>query len=155
MSSTANTPLSSTNNFSLGTTSSTIKQLSAKLAQWRGLLPNELQWSDNNPTSFPRLQPTNPDNFNQPLDPALSPSVNDSGFVLFTADIDSEPESYPYIYDIQVALLRTRYYCTKYMVHQPFVYKALHFPEQCTEEDARGVAECLQVCRREAPPSLV
>ncbi|KIN04082.1 hypothetical protein OIDMADRAFT_118497, partial [Oidiodendron maius Zn] len=142
----ANTPLSSTNNVSLGTTSSTIKQLSAKLAQWRGLLPNELQWSDNNPTSFPTLQPTNPDSFNQSLDPILSLSVNNSGVAIFTADLDSEPEFYPYIYDIQVALLRTRYYYTKYMVHQPFVYKALQFSEQFTEDDARGVAECLQSC---------
>ena len=148
MSSTKNTPLSSTNSGSLGSTSSTIKQLSVKLTQWRGLLPHELRWSDNNPATFPTPQPTNPDNFKQPLDPSLSPSVNNSGFALFTADLDSEPEFYPYIFDVQVALLRTRYYYTKYLVHQPFVYKALHFPEHLTEEDAQGVAECLQVCKR-------
>jgi hypothetical protein len=64
---------------------------------------------------------------------------------LFTTDLNSEPVHYPYAYDIQVALLRTRYYYAKYMVHRPFVYKALHFPEQTTQEDAQGVAECLRV----------
>jgi hypothetical protein len=42
--------------------------------------------------------------------------------------------------------LRTRYYYAKYIVHRPFVYKALHFPDQMTQEDAQGVAECLRSC---------
>ena len=33
------------------------------------------------------------------------------------------------------------------MAYRPFVYKALHFPEQMTLEDAEGVAECLKVRR--------
>jgi hypothetical protein len=32
------------------------------------------------------------------------------------------------------------------MLYQPLVYKALHFPEHMTREDAEGVAECLRVC---------
>jgi len=151
MSSTLNTPPSSNNSGSLGSTSSAIKQLSAKLAQWRGLLPHQLQWSDSSPISFQIPQSANPDSFNQSLDPSLSPTVNNSGFAIFTADLDSEPTFYPYIYDVQVALLRTRYYYTKYVIHQPFVYKALHFPEQLTEDDARGVAECLQVWKSGVP----
>ena len=42
---------------------------------------------------------------------------------LFSTDLDKEPIQYPYVYDIQVALLRTRYYQAKYMVYRPFVYK--------------------------------
>lgn len=129
----------------MGSTASSLKQLSAKLAQWRGLLPQELQWADDNPLSFPTLQSANLESFDQSLDPNLSPSVHNSGYALFTADLDSEPAYYQYMYDVQVALLRSRYYYTKYVVHQPFVYKALHYPEQLTEDDARGVAECLQV----------
>lgn len=63
----------------------------------------------------------------------------------FTADLGSDPTYTPYLYDIQVALLRTRYYYTNYVLHQPYVYKALHFPEQLTEKDAEGAAECLRV----------
>jgi hypothetical protein len=62
---------------------------------------------------------------------------------LFSTDLDKEPIQYPYVYDIQVALLRTRYYQAKYMVYRPFVYKALHFPEQMTQEDAEGVRRVL------------
>lgn len=31
------------------------------------------------------------------------------------------------------------------MVNRPFIYKALHFPEQMTDEDIDGVAKCLKV----------
>lgn len=116
------------------------------MAHWRSLLPPELQWLDDNCDSFPTLQAVTPDSFNNILDPNLSPGLQNAGFALFTADLDSEPAHYPYIYDVQVALLRTRYYYTKYMVYQPLLYKALHFPERLTEDDARGVAEFLQVC---------
>jgi hypothetical protein len=64
---------------------------------------------------------------------------------LFLTDLDKEPIQYPFIYDIQVALLRTRYYQAKYMVYRPLVYKALHLPEQITRGDTEGVAECLRV----------
>lgn len=146
LSSTATSPPNSSNNGSFtGSTASSIKQLAGKLAQWRDLLPQELQWSDDNRGSFPTLQPASADSFSRSLDPSLSPDLLSTSFALFTTDLDSEPVHYPYIYDVQVALLRTRYYYTKYMVYQPLVYKALHFPERLTEEDARGVAEFLQV----------
>jgi hypothetical protein len=107
------------------------------------MLPRDLQWAEDDPVSFPSPQPAG--GYNQSLDPTLSPQRSRTGVPLFTVDLDSEPVHYPYVYDIQVALLRTRFYYAKYMVHRPFVYKALHFPEQMTQEDAQGVAECLRV----------
>jgi hypothetical protein len=65
---------------------------------------------------------------------------------MFTADLDSEPASYPYVEDVQVAMLRTRYYYAKYIIHRPYLYKALHTPGNVTQEDADGVAECLRAC---------
>src|ERR1700709_1999217 len=108
------------------------------------MLPPDLQWAEDDPTSFPTPQPTNLGGFNQPVDPNLSTSSGQPSLPLFTADLDSEPVHYPYAYDIQVALLRTRFYYAKYMVYRPFVYKALHFPDQMTQEDAEGAAECLR-----------
>jgi hypothetical protein len=64
----------------------------------------------------------------------------------FSEDFNGDPHHYPFAYDIQVALLRTRYYYAKYVAHRPFVYKALHSPEQMCQEDAEGAAECLRVC---------
>lgn len=141
-SSTTDTP-SSSEEFG-GPAASSLKQLAGQLAQWRGMLPRDLQWAEDDPAGFPSPQPTM-GGFNQQLDPNLSQQQGQQNTPLFTTDLDSEPVQYPYVYDIQVALLRTRYYYAKYMVYRPFVYKALHFPEHMTQEDAEGVAECLRV----------
>ena len=129
-----------------GATPSSLKQLASQLTQWRGMLPRDLQWAEDDPASSPTPQPMTLGGCNPRLDPNLWPTQENSGLPLFTTDLDSEPVHYPYAYDIQVALLRTRYYYVKYMVYRPFVYKALHFPEQMTQEDAEGVAECFCSC---------
>lgn len=132
----------------VGPTTTTLKQLAGQLDQWRLLLPRNLRWKESDPASFPlaALQP----NYAAPLDPHFadiprSPRPEHPGQALFSADLDFENEPLPYVYHIQVALLRTRYYYARYMVHRPFVYKALHFPDHMTQEDAEGVAECLTV----------
>jgi hypothetical protein len=65
---------------------------------------------------------------------------------MFTSDLDAAPVRYPYCFDVQVALLRSRYYYTKYLVHRPFLYKALHYPDAMNHDDALGAAECLKTC---------
>ncbi|KAB5530349.1 hypothetical protein GE09DRAFT_389426 [Coniochaeta sp. 2T2.1] len=79
-------------------------------------------------------QPPNQNNTTNPEDQQM----------MFTADLDSPARPYPYAYDIQVALLRTRYYYAKYLLHRPYVYKALHHPDSLTADDAQGVATCLR-----------
>jgi hypothetical protein len=64
--------------------------------------------------------------------------------LMFTTDLDAPPPRYPYVLDVQVALLRSRYYYTKYLIHRPFVYKALHHPDAMAHADALGVATCLR-----------
>jgi hypothetical protein len=125
-----------------------VSNLATELSQWRGMLPREIQWDEGDPASFPRPQPVYAESrgLNQTMD--IDPNLTaPPGRVLFTADLDAEPVQYPYVYDIQVALLRTRYYYAKYMVYRPFVYKALHRQpdEPFTQEDAQGVAACLHV----------
>lgn len=63
---------------------------------------------------------------------------------MFTTNLDAVPPRYSYALDIQVALLRSRYYYTKYLIHRPFIYKALHHPDAMGHDDAVGVAECLK-----------
>lgn len=137
--------LATTNEDFSGPSADTLKQLASQLDQWRSLLPRDLQWPEDDPTVFPMsAEPTY--FYNQSLDPALAPPhQGQSGTQLFITDLHREPIQYSYAYDIQVALLRTRYYYAKYMVHRPFIYKALHFPAQMTQEDAEGVADCLKV----------
>jgi len=67
---------------------------------------------------------------------------------MFTTDLDTPPARYPYGFDIQVALLRSRYYYTKYLIHRPVMYKALHAPDAVTHDDAATVAACLRACLR-------
>jgi hypothetical protein len=123
-----------------------MKQLASQLTQWRGMLPRDLQWAEDDHASFPSTQQVGSSSTDQPLKSNLSTQTAQSSMPLFSTDLNNEPIQYPYVYDIQVALLRTRYYYAKHMVYRPFVYKALHFPEQMTQEDAEGVAECLRVC---------
>ncbi|KAH7305371.1 hypothetical protein BKA65DRAFT_543962 [Rhexocercosporidium sp. MPI-PUGE-AT-0058] len=130
-----------------GPAANTLKSLAAQLTQWRGLLPRDLQWPENDPAASPAPQTVNPRNSNGPVRPGLSiPWPSLPGAQLFSADLKNMPMHYRFVYDVQVAVLRTRYYYAKYVVYRPFVYKALHFPEQMTQEDAQGVAECLRSC---------
>jgi hypothetical protein len=136
-----------------GPTANSLKQLASQLDLWRGMLPLVLQWPEDDPTVFPIHDIAS---YDQSLDPNLVNTISaQQGTPLF--NLDREPVHYPFAYDIQVALLRTRYYYAKYMVHRPFVYKALHFPEQMTDEDANGAADCLKVSyshtRRTSVPS--
>jgi hypothetical protein len=88
----------------------TLKQLASQLSQWRGMLPRDLQWAEDDPASFPGLRQADLGNSDRPLGPNLPPHPVQSQMPLFSTDLDSEPIQYPYVYDIQVALLRTRYY---------------------------------------------
>lgn len=141
----SNSDTSTSDEFS-GPTANTLKSLAAHLTQWRGLLPSDLQWPEDDPAAFPAPQTVNPRSFNEPVDPSLSTSRPlYPGAQLFSTDLKKIPMHCRFLYDVQVAVLRTRYYYAKYVAYRPFVYKALHFPEQMTQEDAQGVAECLRV----------
>ncbi|CAK7214614.1 hypothetical protein SCUCBS95973_002206 [Sporothrix curviconia] len=68
---------------------------------------------------------------------------------MFSADLDAVPVAYPFALDLQVALLRSRYYYTKFLVYKPCLYKVLHAAhseDSVSEEDAAGAAACLQAC---------
>jgi len=124
----------------------TVAQMAVQLEQWKRMLPAHLRWQETQPAEFPH--PTEA-MFNQSMFPPNAQSVSEgpspSGF-MFSTDLDSNPPSYPYALDVQVALLRTRYYYCKYLIHRPFLYKAFHHPEQMTREDAEGASECLKAC---------
>ncbi|KAL2261950.1 hypothetical protein VTK26DRAFT_2932 [Humicola hyalothermophila] len=135
----ARTPFSSETNGS-SVNQATIQQLAVQLEQWRGVLPAHLRWQEDSPGAFP-----------DPHRPVYNSAVYTRGPpkgltppFMFTTDLDGAPPRYPYSLDSQVALLRSRYYYTKYLIHRPFVYKALHYPDAMGHEDAVGAAECLK-----------
>lgn len=122
-----------------------LKALADTLIQWRGMLSKELQWAENDPAAYPAPYVPPEQGFQQGLEPSLSEQPSRSQPALFTTNLNIEPAQFQYLYDVQVALLRSRYYYVKYIVYRPLVYKALHFPEEISQTDAEGVAECLRV----------
>ncbi|KUI65989.1 hypothetical protein VM1G_01360 [Cytospora mali] len=128
-----------------------IKPLAMQLDQWREtLLPIHLRWREDDPGSLPNNDHNVYDTLAYQAVPDIGagphPIPTAAGLSMFTADLDTQPVAYPYATDIQVALLRTRYYITKHMIYRPFLYKALHHADQMTKEDAEGVAHCLRAC---------
>ncbi|KAI2465576.1 hypothetical protein F4781DRAFT_20426 [Annulohypoxylon bovei var. microspora] len=117
-----------------------MKQMASQLDQWRGLLPVYLRWEEENPGAF--SNPAEELYDDQSMYPPPVPDLHTN--FMFSADLDNPPVTYPYAVDIQTANLRTRYYYVKYLIYRPFIFKALHHPEQVTHEDADGIAECLK-----------
>lgn len=101
------------------------------------MLPVNLRWNDAQATVF--AAPV-PDIFSQDI---YAPQPLQQ---MFTTDLTHPSAPYPYATDIQVALLRTRYYYTKYLIYRPFIYKALHHANIVGQEDAKAIAECLKAC---------
>ncbi len=127
--------------------SATVRYLALQLDQWRGMLPSSLQWQETQPAEFPHDSSSG--YHRQPMYPPESlpmSDINPPSDFMFTTDLDSVPVAYPHALDIHVALLRTRYHYSKYLIYRPFIYKALHYPDQMTQEDAECAAECLKSC---------
>lgn len=112
----------------------TIKQLSVQLDQWRGMLPSYLCWQEGQGENISTLAQS-----------AFPPHISGlASSYVFATDLNIHAAAA----DIQVAILRTRYYYARYLVHRPYLYKALHHPESMTHEDAEGVAIALKSIRK-------
>lgn len=105
-----------------------IRKLARQLDSWRSLLPRPLQWHDNDMLDFPNANPT----------------TRRPNETLFSPDQGNVPIGHKYNLDVVTAQLRTRFYYARFMMFRPFVYKALHFPEVMTTEDANCVALAIQ-----------
>lgn len=96
-----------------------IEALIGRLQSWRAALPLKLQWKDGDKFDFQTARESNSSYqrsiWNQPA--PLGPGG--AGYDL----------------DMAVAQLGTRFYHTQFLIHRPFVYKALHFPQTMTADD--------------------
>lgn len=105
-----------------------IHEMITQLESWRFLLPQPLQWRDNDMLEFPAGDPTR----RRPQESLFSRT---QGRVLI---------DHKYNLDIAIAQLRTRYYYARFIIYRPFVYKALHSPQHMTEDDAECCALAIQ-----------
>ncbi|KJY00562.1 C6 finger domain protein [Zymoseptoria brevis] len=101
-----------------------IREMSRQLESWRSLLPRPLQWQDSDKLDFPYIGLSN----RRPNEP------------LFSQDQGPVPINHKNSLDLVTAQLRTRFYYARYVMYRPFIYKALHFPELMTTEDANCCA---------------
>lgn len=114
------------------------ERLQSTLAQWRKMLPEDLQWTED--------------------DLLTSPGAEESAYktfgesdTLFTKNLNAKPMQNSHAHDIHAILVRSSYYYTQYILYRPFVYRALHFPDKLTPTDAEGVGRCLHVSVYKAP----
>lgn len=79
-----------------------------------------MQWTDNDKLDFPSADPT----------------TRRPNETLFAPDQGPIPIGHKSSLDLVTAQLRTRFYYARFVMYRPFVYKALHFPELMTSDDA-------------------
>ncbi|CZT14774.1 related to acetate regulatory DNA binding protein FacB [Ramularia collo-cygni] len=101
-----------------------IREMARQLESWRSLLPRPLQWQDSDKLDFPNIDP----------------SGRRPNEALFSPDQGPVPIGHKHSLDLVTAQLRTRFYYARFVLYRPFVYKALHFPELMTTEDANCCA---------------
>ncbi|KAF2233497.1 hypothetical protein EV356DRAFT_503581 [Viridothelium virens] len=104
-----------------------IAELSRQLENWRAVLPNALQWIDEE-----RMVISGSRGTTQPV------------LFSFNPPADGSRVNYKYNIDIVTAQLRARYYYARFIIYRPFVYKALHYPYSTSAQDAEGVVTCLE-----------
>lgn len=109
-----------------------IRELLRQLDHWRTLLPSALQWDDNKRFEYPD---------------ATAALVAGSQGPLFSYE-NTPATTYEMRSSLAMASaqLRSRYYYTRFMILRPFIFKALHYPEQMSPEDHDYAGQCLQSC---------
>lgn len=90
-----------------------------QLESSRSVLPQPLQWKDNDILDFPTGNPT----------------VRLPQGLLFRRDRGPNLVNHKHNLDIAIAQLRTRFYYARFIVFRPLIYKALHSPELVTDGD--------------------
>jgi len=107
-----------------------VHELTRQLDAWRAGLPQTLQWDDLDRTSYVSYDAEG----SRPRTVTFVVHKNDKAVI----------EAYNA--DIVVAQLRCRFYYCRLMLYRPFLFKALHYPDQVTSEEAACAAECLRSC---------
>ena len=70
----------------------------------------------------------------------MDPTNRRPNEALFSLDQGSVPIGHKFNLDVVTAQLRTRFYYARFMMYRPFVYKALHFSELMTADNANCCA---------------
>jgi hypothetical protein len=110
-----------------------IEELERQLGEWRTNLPQSLQWSDSDRTSYAHYD-------------MRGQHLCNTTFTEHSHGINNEQPRHAYNEDVVTAQLRCRFYYCQLMLFRPFLYKALHVPDQATKQDLEYATRCLQSC---------
>lgn len=104
-----------------------VREYVQQLSEWRSTLPPALQWDDKERFRFSNIEP-------------LTKLPHIKFFRLLQGH---SPGDIDHNVDVAVAHLRTCFYQTQFLIHRPFVYKALHSPEKMTDIERGMCVTCV------------
>jgi len=100
-----------------------VAEFNRQLDSWRLLLPHSLQWLDHQGLQLAQLR--------------SAPTSTSTGHS--TVHMSTQVRR-GRVYDIMLAQLHSRYSYARYLIHRPFIYKSLHFPELMSQRDEMNCA---------------
>ena len=105
------------------------QELVRQLEEWREKLPAALRWSDQNVVGVSRENPRS----KPPVELTMAMLGERSNSHITRAGAE-----------ILAVELRARFYYAQFILGRPFIFKALHFPEIMTAEDAEHCAHAIR-----------
>lgn len=112
-----------------------IHELIRALSIWRSTLPEPLRWTD--------IPPSPP---NSPASTASYISLLQSTWQQPYSGIRSITPNFKNMDVILDAALRSRFKYAQYLIYRPYIYKALHFPQETQEEEVMMALSGLRAC---------
>lgn len=112
----------------VGPSMGVIREMARQLEAWRSMLPRSLQWRDNEMFEFPETEI----DMRRPSEP------------IFAVDQGAVPIRHHFNLDITTAHLRSRFYLARHLLHMPFLYKVLNFPELLDQDDIDCASQSLR-----------
>lgn len=102
-----------------------MQDAAARIEDWRAQLPAQLSWTDEDRLVLRGRSASSTQAFRFTITPA-------------------EPLEDPDRWIMVIAQLRTRFYFIRSWIFQPYIYQALHLPEEVKRESGDEIARCLQ-----------
>ncbi|KAM0722008.1 hypothetical protein Q7P37_002934 [Cladosporium fusiforme] len=96
-----------------------VEEMARQLDCWRDALPPVLQWNDSTQLEYANVRVQEQQPYSR----------------FFVQALDAESRGAPCELDLILAHLRLRFYHARFLLHRPFIYKALHKPQLMTQSD--------------------
>jgi len=106
-------------------------ELRRQLDNWRNLLPQALQWYDDDRLNFPLADERSRIRGSR----MFSPRLEDVAGSVISPSLD-----------IMQAEMRARYYYVVMLINRPHLFKLIHYPESVESRDRAPIIQCIKAC---------